>query len=289
MTSDSKQFDGIGTIETADGSQTDQSRPRQSVSIELFAIPIGPDGLPDVTAAIPGRCVSLNLQEIGLELDTTSELTSRHFVLRTQCENGEPRFAGVQLNTLTRISDRQIELDCRFGGPIDRILCTGHMSPRFHINTMAFVFDFPEFLLMRLAELGILKQVVIDRVQLCPNCHGLPTFREGCRKCGSSQIATDRFIHHFACAYVRPVDEFQTTDGLMCPKCLARNPVVGADFEYLTGEYQCLDCFWRDSDLEQIGHCLRCRHRFPTHQSSVQDVTGFYAARLDPLDVIVTA
>jgi len=289
MAVDSEQLEGIGTAPFADCQTQTQPRPRQSVAIELFAIPVGLDGLPDMSAAMPGKCVTLNMHELGLELDTSSDPPARQFVLRFQETNGDARFAGVVLDRSDRIDDGRVALDCHFGGPIDRILQSGHIAPRFHIDTMTFVFEFHEFLLTRLAEAGILNQVVIDRVQLCPNCHGLPTFREGCRKCGSSQIGTQRFIHHFACAYVRPVNEFQTSDGLVCPKCLARDPVVGADFEYLTGEYQCLNCHWRDCDLEHIGHCLRCRHRFPTHQSSVQDVTGFHAARLDPLDVIVAS
>jgi hypothetical protein len=93
-------------------------------------------------------------------------------------------------------------------------------------------------------------------------------------------------IHHFACAHVGPVADFETPQGLVCPKCRTRHIIVGADFEYLTGQYRCLDCGTSDTELEAIGHCLRCGLRFPGYQSAIHEIKAFHARRLDPLDLV---
>ncbi len=56
--------------------------------------------------------------------------------------------------------------------------------------------------------------------------------------------------------------------------------VVGADFEYLNGQHQCLDCQWQDTTLESIAHCLRCNHRFAADEAHVLDVYTYSANRL---------
>jgi hypothetical protein len=151
---------------------------------------------------------------------------------------------------------------------------------------MEFAFDHATSLLESLRYLGVLQETVIDRIQLCPKCEGFPTFRQGCRKCGSARFDTDRLIHHFPCAHVGPVADFETSRGLVCPKCRTRHIVAGTDFEYLTGQYHCLECHAKDTELEAIGHCLRCGLRFPGYQAIIQDVKGFHAHRLAPLDLL---
>ena len=46
-------------------------------------------------------------------------------------------------------------------------------------------------------------------------------------------------IHHFACAHVGPLREFEGAEGLTCPKCLTKKLVVGADYEFLDGVHLC--------------------------------------------------
>jgi len=134
-------------------------------------------------------------------------------------------------------------------------------------------------------ELGVLRELRLDRVFVCPRCHCLPTFRHGCRQCGSARVEGQRLIHHFPCAHVARQRDFQIDGLLVCPKCAARPLIVNADFEYLDGPFVCEDCAASDSEAETIGHCFGCGLRFLSRLAATLDLVGFDADRLDPVDL----
>ena len=127
---------------------------------------------------------------------------------------------------------------------------------------------------------------MIDRVLLCPECGGLPTFRNGCPACGSARVNSPKMIHHFACAHIGHVEDFELAGELVCPKCRTRRMVMGTDFEYLQGPYVCLDCNRSDVALQSVGHCLSCGLRFPAHQAAEKELIAYHVNRLVPLDFI---
>ena len=92
--------------------------------------------------------------------------------------------------------------------------------------------------------------------------------------------------HHFACAHVDLLDAFDADGRVCCPKCLARDLVVGADFEFLAGPYDCQQCSWSDVQSELVGQCLSCRRRFPIQQALEQEHVEFHVDRLDPLAIV---
>ena len=59
---------------------------------------------------------------------------------------------------------------------------------------------------------------------------------------GSVKVTNERLIHHFACAHVAPVSDFEKGGELVCPKCRMRRMIVASDFEYANGPYRCADC-----------------------------------------------
>src|SRR5204863_524990 len=81
-------------------------------------------------------------------------------------------------------------------------------------------------LLEKWVEVGVLTPVLWDRIQVCPRCHGMPRYRKGCRSCGSVKVTNERLIHHFACAHVAPVSDFEKSGELVCPKCRMRRMIV---------------------------------------------------------------
>jgi CheY-like chemotaxis protein len=166
---------------------------------------------------------------------------------------------------------------------------TGFITPIFDPQTLKFSYGVSASLLRAWASDGTLQKVLLDRVQVCPQCLSLPTFRFGCSSCGSGCVTNDRMIHHFACAHVGPARDFDEDGELVCPKCRARQLVVGADFEHLTGPYHCLDCDWSDVELEHVAHCLGCGFRFPADQAVFEELVGFYVHRLDVLGAVSAA
>ena len=166
---------------------------------------------------------------------------------------------------------------------------TGFITPIFDPQTLKFSYGVSATLLRAWASDGTLQKVLLDRVQVCPKCLCVPTFRFGCSACGSGCVTNDRMIHHFACAHVGPAGDFDEGGELVCPKCRARRLVVGADFEHLTGPYHCLDCDWSDVELEHVAHCLGCSFRFPADQAVFEDLVGYYVHRLDLLGAVTSA
>lgn len=135
------------------------------------------------------------------------------------------------------------------------------------------------------AELGVLREIELDRVLVCPRCHSLPTFRSACRRCGSAKIDGQRLIHHFPCAHVGFVKDFQLEGAMVCPKCGGNPLVVNSDFEYLDGPAKCGECGSGEADGELVGHCFGCGTRFLGRVAATHTLKGFHADRMDPLDL----
>jgi DNA-binding response OmpR family regulator len=166
---------------------------------------------------------------------------------------------------------------------LKRVLQADHLVPEFDSLSMTYDFGSLNPSVERWAGDGGIQPVVMDRVKLCPQCEGLPTFRDGCTACGSARIRNERLIHHFRCGHVASQSEFEQRDALACPKCLGREMVVGVDFEHLNGPHQCSDCDWTGMELESIGQCIKCGLRFPGHQATVKDLVGYHVQRMDLL------
>lgn len=162
-------------------------------------------------------------------------------------------------------------------------LSSDFLMPIFDPKSMEYSFGVLSTVLRAWEKDGTLERVLLDRVQKCPKCRGMPTFCFGCPSCGSAHVTNERLVHHFACAHIGPADEFEETGELVCPKCHARDLAVGADFEHMNGPYRCLGCDWTASELEHIGHCIRCGFRFPAKQAYVEDLIGYHVHRMDVL------
>jgi hypothetical protein len=202
-------------------------------------------------------------------------------VLLLQYPDGTPCCAGVELQPRSAI-ESDVRVSAKFGGFAHDLLSPENLAPRFQPDTLAFSLPFAQEVLDKWAETGIVQAYVWDRIALCPQCHGLPTFRLGCPGCGSCRLVNDQLIHHFACAHVGFVSDFEADGELICPKCRTRQLVVASDYEYCTGPYRCEDCQWSAGELEQVGQCLRCKLRFPSYQAHEQELKAYQANRLDP-------
>lgn len=149
------------------------------------------------------------------------------------------------------------------------------LAPGFDPRSLRFTHRIDEGHLREAAEQGTLAPKLLDRALVCPRCESLPSFRHGCPCCGSGRIEQESLIHHFACAHVGRVEDFETAAGLTCAKCRAKHLMVGTDFEYQRGPLRCLDCQWSPRELELVGHCLRCGFRFPAQQALVKDLISY--------------
>jgi hypothetical protein len=260
---------------------------RHLVTRGVFAIPILPSGSPDRACASDGYTVDFGTDGVTFEIIARPFSETSKWVIGIEKPDGELCYVSVQSHRVTPdgIGSR---IDADFIDAVRDPLSPENLIPVFDPKTFQFRSKMPDVALQQWQELGVLKAKLFDCVLACPRCRSLPTIRRGCRACGSIEVESDQFIHHFACAHVDLVEQFQFEDEVGCPKCLASKLIVGADFEFLRGPYSCQDCGWSDKDLENIGRCMACGFEFPQHQAVEQEVIGYYVDRLEPLDLLPT-
>ncbi len=260
---------------------------RYQLSRPLLAIPVFPSGAPDWARRAQGQTVDLSDHGLGFQV---REALACHqtMVIGVEDEQGDLHFAAVEILAVQPNAEGY-RVSARFADEAGDPLGRANLTPQFNPHSYQFETGLPEESLRAWTALGVIRPVLLDYVHVCPECQSLPTFRKGCCSCGSSRTASQQLIHHFACAHVGHVAEFERDGELACPKCRTRRMVVGADFELLNGPYRCLDCGWSDVELAPIAQCLRCGLRLPADQCHDLELIGYDLQRLDPLALVAGA
>jgi hypothetical protein len=264
-----------------------RSRPRAPFRRPVLGIPIRVDGAPDWASRIAGTTLDIGLEGIGLEFPDSPNLQTLGMVLNISLENGQiGGCLGIEINNQDNLDATTVHVGGEFTGFAHDLLKPENLTPKLNSHQWQFELAYPEHVLEQWVKIGVLEAILWDRLQLCPRCQGLPTFRRGCQACGSVRFANDQLLHHFACAHVGLVDEFLGGEHLQCPKCRTSKLVIGTDYEVMTGPFRCQDCHWAGTELEQVAHCMRCELRYPANQSHEQELKGYRANRLDPLALL---
>ncbi|MDA0660451.1 MAG: response regulator [Planctomycetota bacterium] len=258
---------------------------RYPIIRSALVIPIGLGGRPDWDRRLPAIAAELSRTGLFLEVDDT-QITLQDCIVGVERRDGVLCYAGLELQNSTALSPHRVRIGGPFGGRGQEILAPASLMPRFDPVSMQMTHAVSIDILAAWCKIEVLRRTLLDRIQLCPRCTAVATFRSGCRSCGSGRVSEERLIHHFSCAHVGPVASFEQDKSLACPKCRTRQLIVGADFEYQSGVVRCQDCHWSGADAEQVGQCLRCNFRFPSSNALIQDLTAYHVHRLDPLALI---
>jgi len=251
----------------------------------LVVIPLLPDHQPMRVFQAEGVTIDLSQSGVGFEISGIDRLPSSRLVVGIEGEDEQLYFATLEVRRVDRSNGRLV-VGGNFTDPEEDVLRPHNVLPHLNPHSHRFETGLPTLTLYKWAELGVCRPVLIDRILVCPDCNAIPTIRRGCRACGSVRTATSQLIHHFPCAHVGLVSEFEIDGGMCCPKCRQRRLVIGADYEYLTGPYRCLDCNWADTQMEFVGQCLVCDLRFPIQQAIEEELIGYYVHRLDPMGLV---
>lgn len=128
-------------------------------------------------------------------------------------------------------------------------------------------------MLDKFVENGVLLRHSLDKVLLCPECHGIPSIRPGCPQCGSSDLRRDELIHHFSCGHVAHLDHFLQADGtIRCRKCQKSNLIINSDYDVTSGMCRCPECDWGGSYPKLVGRCLSCSLSFLVSEAYQQEL-----------------
>ena len=127
------------------------------------------------------------------------------------------------------------------------------------------------------------------RVTLCPHCHGIPTFRRGCSLCLSSNVKASKMIHHFACAHVDFVENFDRKMSFVVRSVELARLIIGSDYEYLDGPNMCYDCGQANWNKFKSAIVSAANIDSRSRSAYTMEIVGYRVNKLDVLGFINTA
>jgi predicted amidophosphoribosyltransferase len=109
---------------------------------------------------------------------------------------------------------------------------------------------------------GFLTKEFKEKVYLCYNCYNSFLLnREVCPNCNSSHLSSEDLVHHFPCAYVGPVSDYESEDRpdqMICPKCEKSLKHIGVDYDKPSLIYFCRNCSDTFQDVMIKSRCTNC-------------------------------
>ena len=289
MTPSTDRADTVSGFETdvPVGVMTDRrSMPRQDVRQSVAVIPVMLDGGPGTLQWADANLRDVSASGLALHLHHEAKLTGRTLVVGVESSGGGRVFATLRIESQTHEDDGILRVGGKWAaGSNDDILAAEKLRPRVDPSTLSFVHGLPSDTLSEWARLGVLRRYLVDRVLLCDRCGSMPSWRNGCHVCGSGRIHRDRLVHHFACAHVARAVEFETAEGLQCPKCRTSSLIVGSDYEFIDGPVECCDCGARGGQPTMAAMCHCCHHRFSMEEADERSLYAYHVERLDPLTI----
>ncbi len=262
---------------------------RYELTLPAICYPVSVSNEVDRSASITAIVANVSSSGLMLVTDAAQPYPGLDLVVGVERNQGQFEFCAGTVLASKRNSRGLIEIHLQFGGYMNELLLSEMIFPVLDRTRMQFGLPFSERTLASLCKLGAMAAETLDVVVVCPHCQALPTLRDGCSLCLSSNVTTSKMIHHFACANVDFLEKFETPAGLCCQKCRTRNLIIGSDYEYLEGPQTCQDCGKSHLETIQIGHCLNCEHRFPLATAKRMEIVGYRVNRLDTLALIDSA
>lgn len=259
---------------------------RYDVTLPVACYPLLPSLEVNPSRMIEGVIVDISQSGIAIIAASQHIQIGLNLVVAVDSERLGWRFIDVNVVGVRPCREESSHVQCKIDGPLKRIFRSDMLLPGLDSKTFKYVFQFTDSVLLSLCSIGALQRMRMDTVMVCPDCQSVPTVRKGCSICLSNETEKSTMIHHFACANVDFIENFDRGDEVVCPKCLGRKMIIGADYEYLDGPTRCRECGHNDLEEILIGHCMFCSNRFPFEQAETIDITGYRVNRLDPLAVI---
>jgi GGDEF domain-containing protein len=189
-----------------------------------------------------------------------SEVAKRIFLRTTQLDNQlVPSFEG---QTVKKVLNYMYTRDIRTLKPIvDLNSSIGYTYPELSINFTNT--EEPQVLeILEWADReGLIWPDFYERVYLCNNCSsGALSYREVCPHCNSANSRSEDLVHHFPCAYIGPISDFQNNidNSLNCPKCNKTLRHIGIDYDKPSVIHHCNNCDQNYQDAFIKSKCLSC-------------------------------
>jgi predicted RNA-binding Zn-ribbon protein involved in translation (DUF1610 family) len=111
----------------------------------------------------------------------------------------------------------------------------------------------------KLVSQGVLKDKIVDRTLLCPNCNSPEVHSKfACPRCNFNTVALTQLIEHKTCGYIGARKDFLKNDLLICPRCGANISNDIGSHRVIGDFYQCDNCGNRFDKPDVIHVCQNC-------------------------------
>lgn len=129
-------------------------------------------------------------------------------------------------------------------------------------------------ILEKLANAGILKSKLLDKVISCPTC-GSPSVysKYNCPRCASFDIGKASIIEHIRCGYIGSKEKFQKGNILVCPKC--KNSLSEVDYRKIGTSFECNSCGSRFEAPRMSHKCNSCDDVFTYKEAKYEPIYEF--------------
>jgi hypothetical protein len=254
----------------------------------LVAIPILPNGAPDIAGRCNATTVDVSLGGMGVKIPDREQLPSRNWILGIDQPNGTTGYIHAYLRRVA-YHGGELQAGLIFQCDTDDLFNLENLWPTIDSQSKRLETRLGSSALDQWVELGVLEKQLVRRARTCPDCDAICSVGTGCSQCGAFNLQYHDLIHHFACAHVARAAKFEKEGTISCPKCLRANLVVGADFELIRSQYVCAECGHQSDVTAQVGNCLNCQLRFPLELGKEVDIYGYDVERMDILAVVDSA
>lgn len=276
----------VDPVQEAEPAREEPARRSATFPVTLF--PIVGEQVLDYDWTSHGKGTVDEDGQLRLVIVDEIKYASERFLVSASSRDGQQTHAAMVVEE-SSVVDGTCIIDGRIANAENDLLAEANLIPCWNPEKRRFETRLTNETAELLSKIGVIRPYLYDRVIVCPDCLATPTVRLGCRSCGSAKTDNRQLIHHFACAHVGSIDEYERDDRLVCPKCRVKNLVVGADFEYLEGPHECCDCGWSDIDLEMVAQCHDCQLRFSMELALEEDLIAYHVERMDPLAIIASS
>ena len=254
----------------------------------LIAIPVLPNGAPDIAGRCNATSVDVSLGGIGVKIPDREQLPSRDWIIGLEQAGGVVGYVNAYLRRVTYQAG-ELNVGLIFQGESDDLFSPKNLWPTINVDSKRFETSVAASSLDQWVELGVLQKQLVRRTKTCPDCDAVCSVGTGCSQCGDFDLHFHDLIHHFACAHVNDSKRFEKADSIQCPKCLRDHLVAGADFELIRSQYSCSSCQYEGEATVQVGCCLNCQLRFPLEMGREVDIYGYHVERMDVLALVDSA
>ena len=141
---------------------------------------------------------------------------------------------------------------------------TRHSKLGFHFPFLNGFFKQSEKLqMLDLLEHAVNKRWLIpklkEKINICSSCYGgYLNFRESCNKCNSIDLNVVELVHHFRCAHIAPIHDFDRGDKMVCLKCTKELRHIGIDYDKPSQVYNCNTCDHQSQGAAMKASCIDC-------------------------------